>query len=100
MTERLKTEGESPRDVARTVNLILDGKINSAGDVTLATGTTTTRVLDFRCSVNSKVFLTPATENAAAAVTTTYVTPAKQSFTVNHGSASSTDRTFGYVVLG
>lgn len=98
MTERLKTEGESPRDVARTVNLILDGKINSVGSVTLGTGTTTTLVADFKCSVNSKVFLTPASASAAAAAP--WVTAAKQQFTITHDSATATDRTFGYVVLG
>ena len=100
MTERLKTEGESPRDVARAVNQILDGKLNSVGSLTLDTGTTTTRVADFRCSVNSKVFLMPTTANAAGALATTYVTAERQAFTVNHGSATSTDRSFGYVILG
>lgn len=98
MTERLKTEGESPRDVARAVNQILDGKINSVGSVTLDTGTTTTLVADYRCSVNSKVLLTPTSANAAAE--SPWVSAAKQSFTITHASASTTDRSFGYVVLG
>lgn len=98
MTERLKTEGESPRDVARVVNQILDGKINSVGTVTLGTGTTTTLVSDYRCSVNSNVLLMPTSANAAAE--TPWVTVAKQQFTVTHSSATTTDRSFGYVVLG
>lgn len=98
MTERLKTEGETPRDVARAVNRILDGGINSVGTVTLDTATTTTLVADFRCHINSKVLLMPTSANAAAEAP--WITTAKQQFTITHDSATSTDRTFGYVILG
>ncbi|MFA6134661.1 MAG: hypothetical protein WC869_11665 [Phycisphaerae bacterium] len=100
MTDRLKTEGESPRDTARTINQILDGRINSVGSVTLTASTTTTVIADPRAHVNSKVLLMPTSANAAAALATTWIAAAARSVTVNHASATSTDRSFGYVLLG
>jgi hypothetical protein len=100
MTDRLKTEGGTPRDVARTVNLLIDGRINSVGEVTLSTATTTTVVSSYYANVNSKVLLMPQTANAAAAVATTWVTPAARSLTFNHASSTATDLSFGYVLLG
>lgn len=100
MTERLKTEGESPRDTARAVNQLLDGRINSVGNVTLTASATTTVVADPRAHINSKVLLMPKSANAAAALATTWLTPAARSVTITHASATSTDRSFGYVLLG
>lgn len=100
MTDRLKSEGGLPRDVARTVNLLLEGRINSVGNVTLSTATTTTLVSNYYANVNSKVLLMPQSANAAAALATTWVVPSARSMTINHASATSTDRSFGYVLLG
>ena len=65
MFRRLPQQGGTPRDVAEIVNRILDGKINSVGDLTLATGNATTTVLyDERISEESLILFAPA--NAAA----------------------------------
>lgn len=100
MTDRLKTEGGLPRDVARTVNLLLDGRINSVGEITLSTATTTTVASNYFANVNSKVLLMPQSANAAAALATTWVVPAARSLTFNHASSTATDLSFGYVLLG
>jgi len=43
----------------------------------------------------------PTTANAAAAITSLFVTGrGKQTATINHANNSQTDKTFDYVVLG
>ena len=102
MTLQLKKDGDAPRTVSRIVNEILAGKINSTGTVTLATSTTTTVVSDFRCSIESTVLFQPTTANAATAYASVafYAVAAAQSFTINHASATETNRTLNYVLLG
>ena len=54
MFRRLPQQGGTPRDVAEIVNRTLDGKINSVGTITLATGgATTTTLYDPRISEDS-----------------------------------------------
>ncbi len=77
------------------------GRSNATGSVTLAANTTTTTVTPINCAAGSAVFLCPTTANAAAALSTTYVsTVAKQSFTLTHANNAQVDRTFYYVCLG
>lgn len=65
MFRRLPQQGGTPRDVAEIVNRILDGKINSVGNLTLATGNvTSTTLYDERISEESLILFAPA--NAAA----------------------------------
>jgi len=65
MFRRLPQQGGTPRDIAEIVNRILDGKINSVGNLTLATGNaTTTTLYDERISEDSIILFAPA--NAAA----------------------------------
>lgn len=99
-TPRLKQAGDDARTVARAVNNLLDGKLNSVGDVTLATGTTTTVVANYFAHSGSKILFMPTTANAAAALATTYAAGGTNGFTITHASATTTDRTFGYVLLG
>ena len=49
----LPKEGGSPRQISEVVNNIMEGKINSTGEFTISSGTTTTTVNDRRASVNS-----------------------------------------------
>ena len=89
------------RRIANSLNTVLDGKINSTGSVTLQTGSTTTVVSDLRCGGNSRVFLQPTTSNAAAALTSTYIsTVGKQTFTITHANNAQTDRTYEYALVG
>lgn len=65
MFRRLPQQGGTPRDIAEIVNRILDGKINSVGNLTLATGNaTSTTLYDERISEESLILFAPA--NAAA----------------------------------
>jgi len=92
---------DDPREVARVVRSLVDGKINSTGTVTLTASTTTTTVTDQRSGGDSIILLMPTTANAATATSTTFVSArAKQSFTLTHANNTQTDRTFGYVILG
>jgi hypothetical protein len=60
MFRRLPQQGGTPRDVSEIVNRILDGKINSVGLITLATGNaTTTTLFDERISEDSIILFAP-----------------------------------------
>lgn len=98
----LPVEGtDDPREVASIVRGVMDGKINATGTVTLAASAATTVVTDFRAGGDSVILLSPRTSNAAAAISTTYIsTRAKQSFTLTHANNAQTDRTFNYAVIG
>lgn len=80
---------------------LAQGRSNAVGEFTLRAGQTTTTVPAINCGLDSKVFLSPTTLNAAAAVATTFVSSvANGSFVLTHASAVSTDRVFGFVCLG
>lgn len=65
MFRRLPQQGGTPRETSEIVNRILDGKINSVGDLTLATGgATTTTLYDARISAESIILF--AASSAAA----------------------------------
>jgi hypothetical protein len=85
MFRRLPQQGGSQREVAEIVNRVLDGKINSLGYLTLATGdATATTLYDARISPESLILLMPSadpvpygafqdtTDQAAANTTTAY----------------------------
>ena len=100
---KLPPAGANPRQTAQAVNLLIDGKFNSTGSVTLAASATTTAVSDYRAGPDSVILLTPMTANAAAAYAagTMFVSArAKESFTLTHASNSQTDKTFTYIVIG
>lgn len=87
--------------VERTVNELLKGRANNVGEVTLTASVTSTDVTDTRIRSTMKIFLSPRTANAAAALTNVYVSAvADGSFTLTHSSAASVDRTFDYVFHG
>lgn len=67
MFRRLPQQGGTPRDVAEIVNRTLDGKINSVGTITLATGgATTTTLYDPRISEDSIILFVAASAAANA----------------------------------
>ena len=67
MFRRLPQQGGDPRQTAEIVNRILDGKINSVGLVTLATGgANTTTLYDERISEDSLILFAPYSAAAAA----------------------------------
>jgi len=67
MFRRLPQQGGSQREVAEVVNRVLDGKVNSVGLVTLATGNaTTTTLYDARISPDSIILFVPYSSAAIA----------------------------------
>ena len=67
MFRRLPQQGGNPRETAEIVNRILDGKVNSVGLLTLATGNaTTTTLYDARISPDSIILFVPYSAAAMA----------------------------------
>lgn len=65
MFRTLPNIGKDPRGVAEIVRLMMDGKTNNTGTVTLATGNaTTTTLYDERISSDTKIVLVPYSANA------------------------------------
>lgn len=54
------------RDLARGVNSLRDGKLNSAIDITLETTGITTTVVNAKVAATSRIILTPSNDNAAS----------------------------------
>ena len=68
MFRRLPPQGSgNPREVAEILNLVLDGKTNNTGLVTIETGNvTSTTFYDERISVDTKIVLIPFSDAAEA----------------------------------
>ena len=99
----LSLEEKEISEIVRAIRELAQGRSNAGGLVTLRANQTTTVVGAINCSKDSKVFLTPRTANAAAAVPTTYILATNMiqgGFTITHASAVSLDRTFGWVAFG
>lgn len=82
---------------------VMQGNLNVASQspVTLTPGATTTTIRDARIGGTSIIQLCPLTANAAAALTTTWIsTPLKTSAVINHANSAQTDRTFDYIIIG
>jgi hypothetical protein len=89
--------------VADTVNLILKGKINNTGTVTLTANQATTTLTDIRIGIDSHLSFMPTTANASAEIGagTLYVSArGNQTATITHANNAQTDRTFIYTVTG
>ena len=100
---KLPAAGANPRQTAQAVNLLIDGKFNAIGSVTLTASAASTAVTDYRAGPDSVNVFTPTTANAAAEQGggTMYLSArAKQGFTLTHANNSQTDRTFLYIVIG
>lgn len=98
--------GAQEKDLSKfafSIQELAAGRSNAVGTVTLRDGETTTTVAAPNCGAGSKVFLFPATANAADVVATTYVpvaTVTAGQFIVNHASDTDEDQTFFWVALG
>ncbi len=81
------------------INNMMDGKTNNGGEVTLTAGAASTTLRDPIINVNSRLWLSPQTSNAAAALGTTYFSaPTSGAIVINHANNGQTDRTFAYGV--
>lgn len=100
---KLPSNGGTPRDVAFTVNQLVDGKMNATGEFTLAEGVTSTTITDYRVGENSVILMMPLTGNASAEYVhgNFYISDrSKFSFTIQHQSKNQSDLHFMYVVIG
>lgn len=88
------------RSAILKLNAVINGGGNNTGTVTLTASATTTTVTDTRASNTSIVVLMPTTANAAAALSTTYISSTLGSFTLTHANNAQTDRTFNYAIIG
>lgn len=89
------------RQCAITINNVMDGKINSTGEITLTASTTTTTLTDARIGANSVLLFMPQTANARTALNGLYITNrGNGSCTVNHPSSANTDQDLSYVIIG
>jgi hypothetical protein len=94
----LPVNGGTPREISNVVNNILNGKINSTGNVTLTNSSATTTLYDARIGDDSVILFMPTTSDASTE--NIHVTGRqKGQATLNHASATTT-RSFGYIVFG
>ena len=79
--------------------LLLRGKTNNTGDVTLTVSAATTVVTDERAGNESFIHFMPLDANAAGELGFYVSSQGKQTFTITHAVDSRT-RKFRYVVIG
>lgn len=89
--------------IARTVNLLLRGKMDAVTTVTLTPSVTSTTLTDDRIGQFSVVILEAATQSAATARLTApgiYVVPGGGSAVIHHPSNVAVDQTFTVLIIG
>jgi hypothetical protein len=91
--------------MVRAINLVLSGKVNSTGTVTLAVSPATTTVItNAFLSPDSLVLFDPMTATAAgldgAGLFVLEANRGTGSWTITHEASAAADRKFRYVVLG
>lgn len=89
--------------ITTAIRSMAEGRSLAVGSVTLTANAASTAVSFQNCSVNSKVFLSPTTANAAAEVGagTIYVSSVGNgTFTITHANNAQNDRTFYFAALG
>lgn len=104
MSGRIPAQNETRiRQLVDGIRDLFNGRSNAVGELTLTPSATSTVVQAQNCGPTSRVFLTPRTANAAAALGTTYIpeaTTIEGQFTVQHSNNAQTDRTYGYAIQG
>jgi hypothetical protein len=68
-----KPDGKDTRELARILNLAMQGKVNVTLDASLSTSTTRTTLTDARISIDNQIRWSPKSSTAAAAMTALYV---------------------------
>jgi len=87
--------------VATVVNNILAGRLNTVLPITLATGATTTTIIDARIGFYSALAFCPTSHNAAAIAGSLYASSQKSGQAVlTHLSTAETDCTFNLLIIG
>lgn len=89
------------RLIAAAVNLLLAGRMNVTGEVTLTPGATETTVTDRRISARSVMVLQPLTQNAASALASVYIpSHGNGSLKLHHAAGPAVDQTFRFALIG
>ena len=87
--------------ISETVNNLIIGRANNTSTFTLASGATSTVIVDPAFESSQVPCWTPTTAAAATAMTKVYVSSrSKGTFTVTHDNTADTDRTFIYTRWG
>jgi hypothetical protein len=89
--------------IVRGIRDLFEGRRNTTGTVTLATGSATTTVSHINFGKDSVPILTPLHANAATEVGngTIYVSARAQgSFTITHANSATANRTFAFTFDG
>lgn len=99
----IKDESQHRRDIARTINAILIGKVNVTIDVTLRAAQMTTTIIDARIGYTTAVIpAMPLTVNGAIALDSGiwFDVPKSGSVVVHHAAAIATNQTIRFVLIG
>jgi hypothetical protein len=94
--------GGTARQISEVVNLMMLGKTNNTGTVTLRQSETSTVITDIKIGSNSVILFMPTTADAADEMSHGhfYVSSrGKGTATITHGNHNTT-MTFAYVVVG
>lgn len=97
------TDERDLRKVIMSLQGLASGRSNATGTVTLAANETSTTVHNDNCAEGSFVLPFPLTASAAAEIGagTLYLSAVvNKSFTLSHANSATTDRTFGYAIIG
>lgn len=90
---------KNPDQMEFAIIELIRGRSNAVGVVTLTAGATTTTIDNDNISPTSKIFLSPLTANAAAAIGTTYISSkTKNQVTITHANNGQVDRTFDFLI--
>lgn len=95
-----KGNPEQTRLIVRTVNGLLEGKLNSVYELVLAVDAESTEFSDPRITPDTIATLIPQSASAAAALAVLYQVASKGKITFTHDSKPDTDRSFGIALLG
>ncbi len=102
-SQKLAPNEKDPGKIVRSLNLVIDGRTDNYGQVTLTANAASTTFEHAALSENSTIALTPRTAHAAAAMAagTLYVSAkANGSVTFAHANNAQTDRTFDLAWIG
>jgi hypothetical protein len=85
--------------IARTLNLVLRGKVNAVTSITLTANATSTTLIDDRIGASTYVALVPLTSSSTAIDIAPYVSArTRGSATIAHGSSPATDLEFSVLL--
>lgn len=96
----LANADEHRRQMARAINRISQGHINSTLFVTLTPNATQTVVTDSRIAPQTCVTMQPQTADAAAALAGLYIVCGQGGLTIYHASNAATDQLFTMGMVG